>query len=99
MEGYTILMLIFGACIFLYGLDIMFSKNPVIPKLHVKKSRAYYKFVGKTTMLISLSPVFASLIPYICKGNLFFTIIYIVLIIIYIIFIFYICNKKWNPDK
>ena len=62
MGGFQALMFIYGVCICLYGLYICKSKYPFIPKLHHKATRRYYKYVGKTTMLVGLAPILASIV-------------------------------------
>ena len=62
-NGYFILMMIFGVSIFLYGLDICVSKNPVLPiRYHGKRTRSYLKYLGKTTMTISIAPILSGLV-------------------------------------
>ena len=57
MGGFQIIMFIYGILIFLYGYYIYKSKHPYIPKLHGKTTKKYCKYVGKTTMLVSISPL------------------------------------------
>ncbi len=61
MNGYSLLMYIYGALIFLYGLYAFLSKKPYIPRTYgAKQERAYYRFFGKTAMLVSLAPILSA---------------------------------------
>ena len=84
MNGYPILMFIFGGCIFLYGLDIYFSKNPLIPKMHKKPTEKEKKFIGKTTMVEALSPILSGLVSLLGDNGIIMTISVIVLILSFI---------------
>ena len=62
MKIYSIFMCVFGLLLFLYGLYIINSKNPFVIKLKKRNTRRYYKYVGKTLMILSVSPIFSGLI-------------------------------------
>ena len=62
------LMIILGVCMFLYGACVMIDKHPLIPKYYKKTiSKSYRFFIGKTLMLVSLSPVLCGLVS--CLGD------------------------------
>lgn len=89
MSGFQILMFIYGMLIFLYGYYIYKSKHPYIPKLHGKATKKYYKYVGKTTMLVSISPIMTALISSVDDSafTFFFSIfIFFLLIIIAVVY-------------
>ena len=68
MNPFFILMMIFGICIFLYGLDIYVSKNPIIPRYYKKTiSKSYRHYVGSFVMLVSLSPILSGIVS--CFGD------------------------------
>lgn len=62
MEYFSILMIIFSICIFLYGIHIFKSKKPYLPyTYHGKVTKSYYEYLGKVTMLVSLAPLFGAI--------------------------------------
>ena len=62
MEYFSILMIIFSFCIFLYGFYIFKSKNPSLPyTYHGKRTKVYYEYLGKITMVVSLVPLFSGI--------------------------------------
>ncbi len=95
MGGFQIIMFIYGILIFLYGYYIYKSKHPYIPKLHGKTTKKYCKYVGKTTMLVSISPLMTSLVSSIDDSALtFFFSIFI--FISFIILAFMYSNKHFK---
>lgn len=68
MNPYFYLMLIFGVIIFLYGVCVMIDKHPLIPKYYKKTiSKSYRFYIGKTLMLVSLSPILSGIVS--CFGE------------------------------
>ena len=58
-SAFSILMFIFGGCIFLFGLQVYFLKKPFLPmrvEVSMKKTVGYRKYLGKVLMLVSLAP-------------------------------------------
>ena len=58
--GVFVLMLVFGVCIFLFGLQLCVSKHPYVPyriQPSIPKRKSYLPYLGKIVMLVSLSPV------------------------------------------
>ena len=70
--GYSILMGTFGLLIFLYGVYVYNSKKPYIPRSYGKKTKKYYRYVGKTLMIISVSPIISALIASIDESDITF---------------------------
>ncbi|MBR3210474.1 MAG: hypothetical protein IKF71_00860 [Bacilli bacterium] len=99
MNPYSILMLIFGACIFLYGACVMVDKHPLIPKYYKKTITKSYRFyIGKTLMLVSCSPILSALIA--CLGtSTFITILSIITLIASFILLMYIATHKFKGNN
>lgn len=83
MEYFSILMIIFSICIFLYGFHIFKSKNPYLPyTYHGKRTKSYYKYLGKVTMIVSLAPLISGLSIIIIDNILFSMLLFIVVLIL-----------------
>lgn len=95
MGGFQILLIIYGLLIFLYGYYIYKSKHPYIPRLRGKATKKYYKYVGKTTMLISISPIMTALISSV-DGSAFTFFFSIFIFIFLIVLAFVISNKYYR---
>ena len=62
--GYSILMFIFGGCIFLFGVQMFVLKHPFIPiraAISMKKTVSYRKYVAKVVMFVSFAPIISAL--------------------------------------
>lgn len=83
---------LYGLVFLIYGFYIYKSKKPYIPFMHKKKDRRYYKYVGKTTMLLSLAPMISAVVMSL-SNSLTNMIISIILLFVLIIVAFIISNK------
>lgn len=91
------IIFVYGLLILIYGFYIYKSKKPFIPGIKQKRSRRYYKYVGKTTMLLSCAPMISAFI-FALNASLVNLIISIVVFIAWIIMSVIIsrkCFKKW----
>ena len=79
---------LYGLLVFIYGLYIYCSKKPFIPFMRKKQSRRYYKYVGKTTMLLSCAPMISAVVMSLSTN--------ITMLIISIIVAFIISNKYFK---
>jgi len=62
MLGLIVIMLIFSACIFLFGIQISTSKDPYLPATyHGRKDKTYLKHLGKCVRLSSLCPLLTAI--------------------------------------
>ena len=93
MKEYFILMTIFSIMIFLYGIIIYFSKNPLIPRYYGKKTKSYLKYLGKAVMVVSPGPLLGGLVGMIDE-SLIIIILSILTIIIYIVLALIIYTKN-----
>lgn len=89
MSGYIFL---YGLFILIYGFYIYKSKKPYIPLMHKKQSRRYYKYVGKTTMLLSCAPMVSAVILSLSSTLTNFIVSVIVLFVLVIVAII-VSNK------
>ena len=81
MNPVFILMMIFGICIFLYGVDIYVSKKPFIPRYYKKTiTKSYRHYVGKTVMFVSLSPILGGLVS--CLGDSVWVVLFMMIVMI-----------------
>ena len=93
MNPYAIIMLIFGLLIFLAGISIYKGNDALLARGYYKKgTKAYLKFVGKTTIVVSLAPILSGLISLIIDSF----IIAIIVLIIATIIGFYLSIKIFN---
>ena len=92
MSGY---IFIYGLLILIYGFYIYKSKKPYIPLMHKKQSRRYYKFVGKTTMLLSCAPMVSAVILSL-SSTLTNFIIAIITFVVLVIGAFIVSNKRFK---
>ena len=92
MSGY---IFIYGLLILIYGFYIYKSKKPYIPLMHKKQSRRYYKFVGKTTMLLSCAPMVSAVILSL-SSTLTNFIIAIITFVVLVIVAFIVSNKRFK---
>ena len=90
MNPYAIIMFIFGIFIFLAGLSIYKGNDTLLARGYYKKgTKSYLRFVGRTTMMISFSPILSGISSIIIDN------IIIAMIVMIIVFIlgFYISIK------
>ena len=74
MFEYSILMIIFGVAIFLYGIYIYCAKNPFIPKSNVSKvTKSYKKYVAKITLIVSVGPILSGLVALLGDSDIIMT--------------------------
>lgn len=94
MNGYAVLMFIFGLLIFIYGLDVYFAKNPLIPRYYGKSiSKKYKQYVGKILMVVAISPVLSGIVSY--TDNFLLT---ISVLIVSFIFLLVLTIKIFNKE-
>ena len=63
MNPFSILMFIFGILIILVGFLVYRGHDEFLARGYYKKeSKSYLKFVGKTTMLVGLSPILSGIV-------------------------------------
>ena len=90
MNPYAIIMFIFGIVIFLVGISIYKGNDTLLIRGYYKKgTKAYLRFVGRTTMTVSLSPVLSAISSIIIDN----TIIAMLVLIISAVICFYISIK------
>lgn len=83
MEYFSILMIIFSFCIFLYGFYIFKSKNPSLPyTYHGKRTKVYYEYLGKITMVVSLVPLFSGVCIIFIDNILLSMLLFVVVLIL-----------------
>lgn len=92
-----ILMTIFSLTIFLYGLYIYSSKNPSLPATyHGKRNKEYIKYLGKTVMQISISPLLCGIVSLFGDGPIVIFLSGLTLIGSFIVIMYYsIKNNKY----
>ena len=94
-----ILMTIFSLTIFLYGLYIYSSKKPSLPATyHGKKNKEYIKYLGKTVMQVSISPLLCGIVSLFGESPVIIFLSGITLIVSFIIIMYYSVknNKEQN---
>ena len=91
------LIFIYGLLILIYGFYIYKSKKPYIPLMHKKQTRRYYKYVGKTTMLLACAPMVSAVIVAFDYSltNLIIAAVIFILLIVFAIIISNKYFKKW----
>lgn len=90
---YCILMIIFGVLIFLYGLQIYASKNPVLPaKYHGKRTKSYLKFYGKAVITVSPAPILSGLVSLLGDSGIIMILSLVTLVLFFIIGIVISCK-------
>ncbi len=93
MEYFSIFMIIFSVCIFLYGFYIFKSKKPYLPyTYHGKRTKAYYEYLGKITMVVSLTPLLSATCVLFTNSVLVFMSVFIGTFII----IMFLCIKYFH---
>jgi len=62
MNGFAIIMYVFGFLIFLSGIYVYTGHDKILARGYYKPaSKEYLKFIGRTLMIISISPVLSGL--------------------------------------
>ena len=83
MSGYSILMFIFGILIIIFGIYVYTGHDDLLGRGYYKKeSKQYLKYLGKTIMLIGLSPIISAIISLIVGDSIIPIIVLIVLIVL-----------------
>ena len=83
---YVLLMSVFGAFMYLYGIYIYYSRRPFIPKIRfLQLNKKERKRIGKSLMIISLAPLLSAIVAFL--GNIKLTLALSWLLLIVIVFL------------
>ena len=94
-----ILMTIFSVMFLLYGVQLRVCKNPLLPATyHGKKNKEYIKYLGKTVMQVSISPLLCGIVSLFGESPVIIFLSGITLIVSFIIIMYYSVknNKEQN---
>ena len=92
IEGYSVLLIILGVLVILYGVDIVVSKDPIIPRVYENFFVEAGAGSGKTTMLVGSAIVIGGIVSIIAP------LISVIVTIVLIIVDFIIANKFFKAD-
>lgn len=83
MHGYSVLMLIFGICIFLIGIYVYTGHYSQIlfARSHMKNpGKEYLKYLGKIILLVSTAPIISAISGFFLSENSFIPMLILVIL-------------------
>ena len=94
MNPFSILMIIFGILIILVGYLVYKGHDEYLSRGYYKKeSKLYLRFVGKTTMVVGLSPILSGIVAILVDSILISSLVLVISMIIFFIIAVKIFNK------
>ena len=97
MNGYFILMIIFGILIILSGIYVYTGHDGILWRGYYRKaSREYLRYIGKTIMLVGTSPIISGIVSIIVEEN---SLIPVIILIGLVIIDFAISIKFFSVDE
>ena len=95
-----IIMTIFSVMILLYGVQLRVCKNPLLPATyHGKKNKEYIKYLGKTVMQVSISPLLCGIVSLFGEGPIIVFLSGLTLIGSFIVIMYYSIKNNKNMNK
>ena len=85
-NGFGILMIIFGIVTTIYVFLIYRGHSSLLPMTyHGKKTKSYLNYLGKSIMIVSISPIITGIVSLLIDIDKYFYIVFILLILSFIL--------------